>query len=214
MRPLHLILLTLLVCGLVGCSRSQKFGGAISAQDVARAMPEFTLVMPPGASNVYLQSFSQSPVSLVYLKLSVPRASLTNFLTASGLNAMLLPVPPGAFSSKLMPLPQGLNPAGAVNYIADVRHAEAWDPGKGNTPLLMGSVTAQAKSSPREQVMLLLLLDDSLSPQAKVYLQVRPRPQTPLIPPAQSILPLESGPWTSKSRFSFAPKVGTLAFSL
>jgi hypothetical protein len=44
MRPLRLTLLTLLVCGLAGCSRSQKFGTAISAQDVAKAMPEFTAI--------------------------------------------------------------------------------------------------------------------------------------------------------------------------
>jgi hypothetical protein len=97
LRPLRLALLTLLVCGLAGCSRSQKFGTAISAKDVAKAMPEFTLVMPPGATYVYLERFSRSPVSLVYLKLTVPRISLTNFLTASGLNGTLLPVPAGTF---------------------------------------------------------------------------------------------------------------------
>ncbi len=86
---------------------------------------EFTLVMPPGATCVYLERFSRSPVSLVYLKLTVPRASLTNFLTASGLNGALLPVPAGTFGQQLMPLPQGLNAASAVNYVSDVRRAEA-----------------------------------------------------------------------------------------
>jgi hypothetical protein len=170
-HPLRLALLALLVCGVAGCSRSQKFGAAISAKDVSKAMPEFTLVMPPGGTYVYLERFSHSPVSLVYLKLTVPRASLTNFLTASGLSGALLPVPAGTFGRQLMPLPQGLNPASAVNWVADVRHADEWDPGKGNVPLLLGSVATSAKSSPRDQVLLLILLDDSTSPQAKVYLQ-------------------------------------------
>ena len=171
MRSLRLTLFTLLVIGLAGCSRSQKFGTAISAKDVAKAMPEFTLVMPPGATYVYLERFSRSPVGLVYLKLTVPRASLTNFLTASGLNGGLLPVLAGTFGRQFMPLPQGLNAASALNYVSDVRHAEAWDPGKGNTPLLMGSVATSAKGSPGNQVLLLVLRDDSTSPQAKVYLQ-------------------------------------------
>ena len=111
MRRLPLILLTLLVCGLAGCSRSQKFGVAISAKDVSKATPEFTLVMPPGATYVYLERFSRSPVGLVYLKLTVPRASLTNFLAVSGLTGALLPVPAGTFGRQIMPLPRGLNPA-------------------------------------------------------------------------------------------------------
>jgi hypothetical protein len=170
-RPYHLALLVMLACGLIGCSRSQKFGRSISAQDVASAMPEFSLVLPPGATNLYLRTFSQDPVRLVYYKLTVPRASLTNFLTSSGLNTMLLPVPPGVFNNKLMALPQALNPGGAVHYIADVRHAEEWDLGKSNAPLLMGSVNSPAKSSPNNQALLLLFLDDSQSPQAKVYFQ-------------------------------------------
>ena len=52
-----------------------------------------------------------------------------------------------------------------------MRHADEWDPGKGNAPLLMGSVATSAKSSPRNQVLLLILLDDSTSLQAKIYLQ-------------------------------------------
>ena len=55
--------------------------------------------------------------------------------------------------------------------MSDVRRADERDPGKGNTPLLMGSVATSAKSSSRDQVVLLILLDDSTSPQAKVYLQ-------------------------------------------
>jgi hypothetical protein len=51
MRSLHLLLFGLLFGGVVACSRSQKFAAAISAQDVAQAMPEFTLVSPPGATN-------------------------------------------------------------------------------------------------------------------------------------------------------------------
>ena len=171
MRRLRLILLTLLVCGLAGCSRSQKFGAAISAQDVAKAMPEFALVMPPGAAYVYLERSSHSPVGLVYLKLTVPRGSLTNFLTASGLNSVLLSVPAGAFGGQGMLLPRGLDPGSAANWVSDVRHADEWDPGKGNTPLLMGSVATPARSSSSGQVLLLILLDDSTSPQAKVYLQ-------------------------------------------
>jgi len=171
MRPLRLTLLTLLVCGLAGCSRSQKFDAAISAQDVAQAMPEFALVMPPGATFVYLERSSHSPIGLVYLKLTVPRGSLTNFLTASGLSGELLPVPAGAFGGQLTPLPRGLDPGSAANWVSDVRHADEWDPGKGNTPLLMGSVATSARSPSSGQVLLLILLDDSTSPQAKVYLQ-------------------------------------------
>jgi hypothetical protein len=36
---------------------------------------------------------------------------------------------------------------------------------------VLGSVATSAKSSPRDQVLLFILLDNSTSPQAKVYLQ-------------------------------------------
>lgn len=101
----------------------------------------------------------------------MPRASLTNFLTASRLNGALLPVAAGAFGRQRMLLPRGLTPASAANWVSDVRHADEWDPGKGNTLLLMGSIATTARSSSSGQVLLLILLDDSTSPQGKVYLQ-------------------------------------------
>ena len=171
MRSLHLALLTLLVCGLAGCSRSQKSGKAISAQDVAKAMPEFILVMPPGATNVYFERVSHSPIITALLKLTVPRASLTNFLTLSSLGTPLLPMPAGTFGRQYMPMFPALNLAGAAEWMSDVRHASEWDPGKGNTPLLMGCIATSAKSSPREQVFMLILVDDSTNAEAKVYLQ-------------------------------------------
>jgi hypothetical protein len=156
----------------MGCSRTQKLGATISAQDVAKAMPEFTLVMPPGAAYVFLERFSNARIGMVYLKLTVPRTSLTNFLSASGLNGPLMPMPGGAFVPRHVPLPRGLNVGSvAANLVADVCHADQWDPGKGNTPLLMGTEITSAKSSPSDQAMLLILLDNSTSPQAKVYLQ-------------------------------------------
>lgn len=169
LRLLRLGLLLLLACGLAGCS--QKSGSAISARDVAQAMPEFMLVLPPGATNVFLERHSQPRVSVVYYKLTVPRASLTNFLTLSGLNGEFLPMPAGIFGRQPMPLPGGWDALSAANWLGEMRHADAWDPGKGNSPLRMGVIKTSAKSSPNEQVFLMILLDDSTGPQAKVYLQ-------------------------------------------
>src|SRR6266446_6404663 len=119
MGALSLILVTVLACGMAGCSRSQRSGASISAKDVTQAMPEFTLVMPSGATYVFLDRISKPPVTMVWLKLTVPRASLTNFLTLSGLNGEFLPVPAGAFGTRTAPLPVGLDADSAVNWMAD-----------------------------------------------------------------------------------------------
>src|SRR5258708_10604498 len=157
MRPLRLTLLTVLACALAGCSRSQKSGTTISAKDIALAMPEFTLVVPPGAAYVFLERNSHPPVTMAWLKLTVPRASLTNFLTLSGLNGDFHSAPAGAFGRRAMPLPVGLNAGSAVASLADMRHASQSDPGKGNAPLLLGVILPSAKSAPTDQAFLLIL---------------------------------------------------------
>src|ERR1043166_1286221 len=157
--------------GLTGCSRAQKSGNSITAQDVAQAMPEFMLVMPPGASNVFLERISHSPATIAYLKITVPRSSLTNFLTLSGLNGEFMPVPGGVFARGPIPLPGAINMQGAINWVSDVRHSKQWDPGKGHVPLRMGVVQTTARSSPNGQVFLMILVDDSTNPQANVFLQ-------------------------------------------
>ena len=80
MFVLRLTLVALLAGGLVGCSRSQKFGARISAQDIAQAMPEFTLVMPPGATNVYFERNPRRPFTRVYLRLT----SVSSICAAQG----------------------------------------------------------------------------------------------------------------------------------
>jgi hypothetical protein len=105
------------------------------------------------------------------LKLIVPRNSLTNFLTLSGLNGEFMPVPGGLFGRGPIPLPGALNMQGAIGWVSDVRHSQKWDPGKGNVPLRMGVVKTTARSSPNEQVFLLILLDDSANPAANIFLQ-------------------------------------------
>jgi hypothetical protein len=175
---MRLITVVLLSSGLImfalgptGCSRGQKSGASITAQDVAQAMPEFMFVMPPGASNVFLECISHPPAAIAYLKLTVPRSSLTNLLTLSGLNGEFMPVPGGVFGRGPIPLPGAMNIQGAMNWVSDVRHSKQWDPGQGNVPLRMGVVQTSARSSPKEQVFLMILVDDSTNPQANVFLQ-------------------------------------------
>jgi hypothetical protein len=166
-----LSLAVVVVCGLTSCSRAQKSGASITAQDVAQAMPEFMLVMPPGASNVFLERISHPPAAIAYLKITVPRNSLTNFLTLSGLNGEFIPVPTGLFGRGPIPLPGTLNMQGAMDWVSDVRHSRQWDPGKGNAPLRMGVVQASSRSSPNEHVFLMILVDASTSLEANVFLQ-------------------------------------------
>ena len=153
-----------------GCSRSQKSGKAISAQAIAKAMPEFTLIMPPGATNLYFEEIAQPPLTMVFLKLSVPRSSLTNFLTLSGLGGEFIPVPAGVMPAPAMPLPGGLGPRSALGWVSDAHHANEWELGRRNTPMRMSALQTSAKSSPAEQVVMEVEVDDSASPYAKVYL--------------------------------------------
>jgi hypothetical protein len=164
-------ILTLLVFAITCCSCSRKTGSSITAQDIAKAMPEFTLTPPPGSTNIYFERNSKGQVSSVYYQLTVPRASLSNFLWTGGFSGEFIPLPPGTMPSKTIPLPAGLNAAGAMGWISDVRHAAAWDLGKGNAPLRMTIVKTSASSSPDEQVFLLLYVNDSASSQAPVYFE-------------------------------------------
>lgn len=171
MCALRLTTLVLLVWFSAGCSRSQKYGASISAKDIAEALPEFVLVLPAGSTNVYLERVSRSPITMAYLKIKVPRASLTNFLMLSGLGGELLPVPAQALAIRSVPLPRGLDAGSAVNWLSDARHSDAWDLGKGTAPLLMTIVKTSAKSSPSEAAVLTVFVDDSTSRQAAVYFE-------------------------------------------
>jgi hypothetical protein len=162
--------LMLLVCVSAGCSRSQKSGASISAQDVAKAMPEFTLTLPPGSTNVFLDCRS-SPFASVYYKVTVPRLSVSNFLYSSGIKGEFFTVPAGTFASKSVPLPGGLDARNAMAWVSDVNHAAAWDLGKRNVPLRMTLIETFATSSPNERVFLTVFVDDSDSSEAPIYLQ-------------------------------------------
>ena len=139
--------------------------------DIAQAMPEFALSPPPGSTNIYLQRTSQAPVTMSYFKMSVPRTSLTNFLLASGFSGEFMPVSMGAFGQAAVPLPGALNLQGGLNWASDVRHAAAWDLQKQKGPIKMGVVRTSAKTSPAQQVFLMIYVDDSTSAQAALWFE-------------------------------------------
>jgi hypothetical protein len=166
------MLILLLACA-TGCSPGQKSGGAISVRDIAKAMPEFVLVPPPGSTNLYFRQVSNPQFSIVFLKLSVPRSGVTNFLRTSGLFGLgeFIPIPAGVLPKAGMPSLNRLDASSALAWAAEVRHSSEWDPGKNNTPLLMTATKTSALASPKMEVLATVTVENSTSPQANVYIQ-------------------------------------------
>lgn len=170
---LRSIVLIILFCGLAGCSRSQKTGKSISAQDIAAAMPEFKLVPAPGAVNVLLEQDNSSTPLLasVYYKVTVPRAAVSNYLFFSGFSGEFVAVPALTNANRGMPLPQGLGAGGAISWMADAKHAAGWDVYRRNAPYRMTSVETRGKASAAQRVFLIVYVDDSASNEAPIYFE-------------------------------------------
>ncbi len=73
-----------LLIGTAGCSRGYKTGSSITAADLAKALPEFPITLPPGGTNLYLERDSRPPLVEAWLKVAVPISTLTNFLRHKG----------------------------------------------------------------------------------------------------------------------------------
>src|SRR5262249_42967885 len=127
---------------LLGCSRSQSSGTSITAQAIAKAMPEFTFVTPPGASNVFLECDSSSSPAVVTanFKMTVPRPGLSNFLRSVGFPSELLPMNGQGLGVAAVPMLPSLDPAHVVGTVQDARHAAAWGLEKQKGPMRMGFI--------------------------------------------------------------------------
>ena len=106
-------------------------------------------------------------------KVSVPRASVTNFLHGFGCSDESIPMPPQTLAlMKTSPTLPGLSARGAADWMGnvqrDVHHAKEWNPHKARGPLRM-YFNARPGISPGEQVLLMVYVDDSDSTQAVLY---------------------------------------------
>ena len=170
MKIPRLILLMLLGFLAVGCSRSQKWGGSISPQAVSNAIPEFTFILPPGGKNVFLDQ-RKEPIPMVYYKVTVPRASVSNFLYASNIRSHFIPLPAAAAGAlQSVPLPQ-LSASGMAAWSTDMNNAAEWDVGRKKAPLRMTGIETSANTVPNARVVLVVYVDDSNSDEAPIYFQ-------------------------------------------
>jgi hypothetical protein len=70
-----------------------------------------------------------------------------------------------------MPSVPALDPKNALAWAAEVRHRSEWDLGKNKTPLLMTGTSRSSLASPKMDVLVTVMVEDSTSPQANVYIQ-------------------------------------------
>lgn len=164
-----------LALGMAACSRGYKTGSAISAQDVVKAMPEFVVKLPPSGAWLYLEQASQPPLASAWLKVTVPRASLTNFLSGYGFASEFISVDPQTLRlQRELALPAGMDTRSAGAWLSamprNVRHAAEWDLGKTGVTMRM-YITARPGISPNDQVILTAYVNTLGSRQPTVYLE-------------------------------------------
>lgn len=170
----------MIVAGLIfgggaGCSRGYKLGASITPQDLTNALPEFVFVLPPGATNLYLEHTTPHPrlVRTLY-KVSLPASSLTNFLSGFGFMDEFTRMPTQTLAlMKQAPTLPGPSVEGITAFLAnaprEAHHASEWNPHKAVAPLRM-YLKARSAVSPAEQVIMVAYVDDSASERAIVYL--------------------------------------------
>src|SRR3954470_11043678 len=131
--------LSLPLLAVVGCSGSYKTGSAITLADLAKALPEFPITLPPGGTNLYLEHDPRKPLVSSWLKVAVPRASLTNFLHSFGFaDDFIIATPQMISMQKHLSLPAGFDLRSAASWVSDtprqVHHAAEWDLNKAAAP--------------------------------------------------------------------------------
>lgn len=165
-----------LLLGSAGCSRSYKTGATITPADLAKALPEFPITLPPGGANLYLEREARGPLTNSWYKVSVPRVALTNFLHSFGFaDDFTIATPQMLRIQRQVSLPAALDARNTVSWISDTprqaQHAAEWDLHKAANPLRMYVVTGPEISSANDKVILLGYTQDFATNNATVYLE-------------------------------------------
>jgi hypothetical protein len=163
-----------LLFGMSGCSRGYKTGSSIRPSDLAKALPEFPITLPPGGTNLYLEHDSRSPLVESWLKVAVPVSSLTNFLRSFGfLDEFIIATPQMIRSQRALPL--AMDTRSPASWIGDLpmkaHHAAEWDLGNAANPLRLYVVARPGMSSTNDRVILFGYVDGAATNNATVYLE-------------------------------------------
>jgi hypothetical protein len=173
--PLALaVLVGCLLLEETGCSRRYKTGSSITPADLAKALPEFPITLPPGGTNLYLERDSHPPLVQSWLKVAVPVSSLTNFLRSFGFLDEFVVTPPQMIRSQkaLQLAPDTRNPGSWIAGLPmKAHHAAEWDVGKGTNSLRMYVVGRPGMSSTNDLVALFGYVDGAATNNATVYLE-------------------------------------------
>lgn len=167
-----------ILLSITGCSPGYKTGAAITPADLAKALPEFPIALPPGGTNLYLEHDARRPLVSSWLKVTVPSASLTNFLHSFGFaDEFIVATPQMIGMQTRIPLPAGLDMRSAASWLGsmprEAHHAAEWDLKKVNGPVRLYLVSRPGISSANDRVMLLGYVDASSADYSKVYLEYR-----------------------------------------
>lgn len=160
--------------GATGCSRGYKTGSSITPADLAKALPEFPITLPPGGTNLYLEHSSRSPLVESWLKVAVPVSSLTNFLRSFGfLDEFIVATPQMIRTQRALPLATDTrSPASWIGTLPmKVHHAAEWDLGNPGSPLRLYVVARPGMSSTNDSVILFGYVDGAATNNATVYLE-------------------------------------------
>jgi hypothetical protein len=157
-----------------GCSRRYKTGSSITPADLAKALPEFSVTLPPGGTNLYLERDSRPRLIESWLKVAVPVSSLTNFLRSFGFLDEFIVAPPQMIrTQRALPLATDTrNPAAWIGSLPmKAHHAAEWDVGNGTNSLRLYVVARPGMSSINDRVVLFGYVDGAATNNATVYLE-------------------------------------------
>jgi len=163
-----------LLIAVAGCSRGYKTGSAITPADLAKALPEFPITLPPGGTNLYLEHDSHPPLVNSWLKAAVPCSSLTNFLRSFGFLDEFIVAPPQMIRSQraLQLATDTRSPASWIGTLPmKAHHAAEWDVGNGTNSLRLYFVARPGMSSTNDRVVLFGYVDGAATNNATVYLE-------------------------------------------
>jgi len=159
---------------VTGCSRGYKTGSSITPADLAKALPEFPITLPPGGTNLYLERNSRPSLIESWLKVAVPVSSLTNFLRSFGFLDEFIVTPPQMIrSQKALQLAADIkSPAAWIGSLPmKAHHSAEWDVGNGTNSLRMYVVARPGMSSPNDRVVLFGYVDGTATNNVTVYLE-------------------------------------------
>ena len=173
--PLALVVLVgCLLFEETGCSRRYKTGSSITPADLAKALPEFPITLPPGGTNLYLERDSRPPLVESWLKIAVPVSTLTNFLRSFGFLDEFIVAPPQMIRSQRA-LQLATDTRSAASWIGSLpmkaHHAAEWDVGNGTNSLRLYLVARPGMSSTNDRVVLFGYVDGAATNNATVYLE-------------------------------------------